>query len=111
LKRQLYSAYVLGSIKESLSKLDEPVKFSSLLSQLSCFDIEYNFDVNSIHDSVVTVLDNLLSRGLPTLPSVFIEDLFSELFRISDKELNRKTGDILYKDTANLKENIDLIYS
>jgi len=111
LKKQLHSGYILGSIKEQLSKLDEPVESSSLLSQLSCFEIEYKFEDNTIHDSVVTVLGNLLSRGLPTLPSVFIEDLFSEIFRITDKELNRKTGEILYNDTGILKENIDLIYS
>lgn len=111
MKKQLHSGYILSAIKESLSKLNEPVEFSSLLSQLSCFEIEYNFEDKSIHDSVVTVLDNLLSRGLPTLPSVYIEDLFSEIFRITEKELNRKTGEILYNETDILKENIDLIYN
>jgi len=111
LKKQLHSGYVLSSVKDSLSKLNEPVEFSSLLSQLSCFEIEYNFEDDSIHDSVVTVLDNLVSRGLPTLPSVFIEDVFSKIFKITEKELNRKTGEILYNDTDVLNKNLATIYS
>lgn len=111
MKKQLHSGYILSSIKESLSKLDSPIEFSSLLSQLSCFEIEYNFKENPVSDSIVTVLDNLISRGLPTLPSIYIEDLFSEIFRITEKEVNRKTGEILYNETLILKENIELIYS
>jgi len=60
LKKQLHSGYILSTVKDSLSKFKEPVEFSSLLSQLSCFEIEYNFEDDSIHDSVVTVLDNLV---------------------------------------------------
>ncbi len=111
MEKKLHSGCILGSIRETLSKLDKPIDFSSLLTQLSYFEIEYGFEENSIQDSVVTVLDNLLSRGLPTLPSVFIEDLFSELFGIAKKEVNRKTGEILYNVTDILEENIDLIYS
>jgi len=93
-----------------MSRLDNPVEFSSLLFQLSVFEIEYNFQTKPIKDSIITVLDNLLSRGLPTLPSVLIEDYFAELFGIEEKRINNKIGDIQYHANSSLKENIDLIY-
>jgi len=111
LKAQLHAGYILDSVKKALLKLDSPIDISSLLSQLSCFKIEYNFDIVSIEDSIVTVLDNLLSRGLPTFPSIFIEDIFSEKFEITEKELNNKTGEILYNERDRLTENINLIYN
>ena len=111
MKKQLHSGYILSSVKEAISKLDEPIDLFSLLKQLSCFDIEYNFTIHPVEDSIVTVLDNLISRGLPTLPSVFIEDIFSEIFEITKKELNTKIGEILYNGTSRLKDNLELIYN
>ncbi|MHB2151040.1 RecQ family ATP-dependent DNA helicase [Calditrichota bacterium LG25] len=110
LKKQLQSGYVLNSVKEAILGRNEPIDLSDLLEKISCFEIEFNFNEQKIEDSIVTVLDNLLSRGLPTFPSIFIEDLFSEIFEITEKELNKKTGEILYNPTNLLEENLDLIY-
>ena len=98
MKKQLHSGYILSSVKEAISKLNKPIDFSNLLEKISCFEIEYNFTEQKIEDSIVTVVDNLLSRGLPTFPSIFLEDLFSEIFEITEKELNRKTGEIIYNE-------------
>ena len=110
MKKQLHSGYILSSVKEEISKLNKPIDLSSLLNHLSCFEIEYNFTEQKIEDSIITVVDNLLSRGLPTFPSIFIEDLFSEIFGITEKELNKKRGEILYSPTSILKEYLKLIY-
>lgn len=111
MKKILHCGYILSPVRETILKIDSQVEFSGLLDQLSCFEIEYNFNNQQISDSIIRVLDNLLSRGLPTLPSVFIEDYFSEIFKIAEKEFNRKTGDIKYNVTDLLKENITLIYN
>jgi len=94
-----------------MSRLDNPVEFSSLLFQLSVFEIEYNFQTKPVKDSIISVLDNLLSRGLPAFPSIFIEDVFAERFGINEKKHNNKTGEILYSVTSTLKDNINLIYN
>ncbi|WP_457558305.1 DEAD/DEAH box helicase [Candidatus Harpocratesius sp.] len=108
--KQLHSGYILSSVKKATAKFDKTIDFSSLLEQLSCFEIEHDFNIHPIEDSIVMVLNNFLSRGLPTLPSIFIEDLFSETLKISEKELNRKTGEIIYNGNSRLQENINLIY-
>ena len=111
MKKQLHCGYILSSVKDEILKLDNPIEFSSLIKQLSCFEIEYNINSNSTNDSIITVLDNLISRGLPTLPSIFVEDIFSKKFGITDKEFNIKTGEIIYQETLRFRENIDSIYS
>lgn len=109
-RKQLHSGYILDSIRKQLLIQNEPIDFSSLLFQLSYFEIEYGFEEKPIQDSIITVLENLLSRGLPTLPSVLIEDRFSEIFQITKKELNTKTGEIFYNDTGLIEKNIYQIY-
>ena len=111
MKKQLHCGYILSSVRDAILKLDKPESISCLLKQLSCFDIEYNFNANLIDDSIVTVLDNLISRGLPTLPSIFVENIFSKIFGITDKDFNIKTGEIIYQETKRFRENIDSIYS
>lgn len=109
LRKQLHGGYVLSSVKNSLSKLDKPIIIGDLLSRLSLFEIDYHFTESPIDDPVPVILDNLISRGLPTFPSIFIEDKFSEIFCVSEKIIN-KIGAINYQATEKFENYIDPIY-
>ena len=109
---QLHSGYILDSVQIELSKLvSQPVELQRSLRELSYFDIQYAFSPQSFSDPTVVILENLISRGLPTRPSIYIEDLFGELFGTSKKRINEKIGDIHYQSTEQLREHIDLIYN
>jgi superfamily II DNA helicase RecQ len=76
-----------------------------LLQSLSIFEIEINNDVeiNKIDDSIIAVLENLLSRGLPTFSSVFVEESITNSLNIAVKKIHDKTGELYFK----LKDDSD----
>ncbi len=55
-----------------------------LLQTLGCFDLQANIPVGSQANEEIqplpAVLHNLISRGLPTIPSVFVEEAFVRAF-------------------------------
>ena len=110
MRKQFHAGYILSPVKHQLSSLDKPIFLDDLLHRLSCFLIEYDFKNTNSVDPVVAVVDNIISRGLPTFPSLFIEDTFSNEFDLSEKTIHKKTGQILYKETDSVQRNIELIY-
>lgn len=97
MKKQLHSGYILSSVKDAISKLDKPIEFSSLLSQLSCFEIEYDFQTKPTEDSIISVLENLISRGLPTIPSLFVEETITKSLNVAEKKIHTKTGELYFE--------------
>jgi len=110
MRKQFHAGYILSPVKHQLSSLDKPIFLDDLLHRLSCFFIEYDFKNTNIVDPVVAVVDNIISRGLPTFPSLFIEDTFSNAFDLSEKTIHEKIGQILYKETDSLQKIIELVY-
>mgnify|MGYP000155110772 FL=1 len=85
--KQLQAGYVLDSVRERLHKerLVEDDSLDRLFRSLCYFDIEVESSeqpsiVRSIPD-VINVADNLISRGLPTRPSLLIEDHYADLLK------------------------------
>ncbi len=85
---QLQAAYFLEGIdniflKEPNNELDK------LKKRLSFFDLETdsNIEVYENIDSVVATINNMLIRGLPTIPSTFIEDILSTTFHKTRKAI------------------------
>lgn len=103
MNRQLYGGYILTSVKEALISFNNEIDVNDMLRKLSCFDVYFNFEEKKSDAQILSVLHNIISRGLPTLASVFLEDSLSEKFDIAEKEYNNRTGEILY----NRKEKLE----
>jgi len=87
---QLHAGYILEGVVDSIEHFpfkenatEAKDKFRKLLTSLSYFDLQHNGDyqVDQSHiDPRIAVLSNMVSRGLPTLAPIDIEEQFSSLF-------------------------------
>ncbi|AVR44774.1 recombinase RecQ [Christiangramia fulva] len=97
-----HAAIELDSYRERRKLLDkEKQKYTGFLSK---FDVSAPFDIGaSVYEDVhplFAVLNNIVTRGLPTKASDFIEDIFSKSFGTSVREIN--LGEISYKSNNQL---------
>ena len=78
---QFQAGYILDGVNDSLKRLDKSKEVKGLLKHLSCFDIETNCNISSNSaDSFTSVIHNIIVRGIPTRPSIFIENRNAMLF-------------------------------
>ena len=74
---QFQAGYILDGINEILKDIDKDKEVKGLLKFLSCFDLETDSNVSSnSSDSLTSIIHNLIVRGIPTRPSIFIENKF-----------------------------------
>jgi len=110
--KQFQAGYILDTINESLRNLGKPTEVRGLLKHLSCFDLETNCDLsNKTFESHTSVIHNLIVKGIPTRPSIFIEDMFVEAFqknKFDDSENNKQLGNIKYKSKLEEEELYDV---
>lgn len=96
---QFFASYQLDAIRNLILKADEDIqkKIKGLYKQLSSFEVAAPFDIGaSIYDDVdpiLAVLNNMITRGLPTRTSPTIEDAFVPL---GNKKLNDNLGTLNY---------------
>jgi hypothetical protein len=73
---QFQAGYILDGISETLKTIDKSKEVKGLLKHLSCFDLETDYTISyDSYNSYASVIHNLIVRGIPTRPSVFIETL------------------------------------
>lgn len=105
---QFQAGYLLDSISESLKNFGKPKEFKGLLKHLSCFDLETNCNISSkSSDSFTSIIHNLIVRGIPTRPSIFIENKFLNSFKkfqIDDSDFTKQLGNIKYESKLNEDE-------
>jgi superfamily II DNA helicase RecQ len=106
---QFQAGYLLDGINETLESLNNKSKeIKGLLKHLSCFDLETDFDISSnSSDSFASVIHNLIVRGIPTRPSIFIENKFLETFQkfqIDNSDFTKQLGKIKYESKLNEEE-------
>lgn len=106
----MQAGFVLKSVFDSLKNLDPNISINSIFKYLSTFNISYDFDEIENYDSTNAVLNNIISRGLPTFPSIFVEDTFIEKLKFGKKSFSDRTGDIRYQYNDKFSEMLDLIY-
>lgn len=103
MREQFYSGFILSTVHNYLKEQEKqngmPVKLNSLLMQLCTYDVNYNFTPSKEKDSVFAVYENIVSRGLPTTPSLWLEDEISNEFGIAERVI--KNGAFLYKEKDN----------
>jgi ATP-dependent DNA helicase RecQ len=84
---QLQAGYILDCVKETLETKYTPTEVKGLLTQLSYFDIEINSTVtpnsNTDFEQTLSVAHNIISRGLPTRPSLWLENKILKAFKIT----------------------------
>ena len=110
---QFQAGYLLDGINETLKNLDNKSKeVKGLLKHLSCFNLETNCNISSnSSDSFASVIHNLIVRGIPTRPSIFIENKFLETFQkfqIDNSDFTKQLGNIKYESKLNEGEKNDI---
>lgn len=109
---QFQAGYILDGINDTLKILDKSKEVKGLLKHLSCFDVETNCDISSnSSDSFASVIHNLIVRGIPTRPSVFIENEFLKTFqkfKIDDSDFTKQLGNIKYESKLTEEEQKDI---
>ena len=74
---QLQAGYIFDFVKNKLLSENKSSEVLSLLESLSYFEVDGTLTEGNPNDKPeLAVLNNLLSRGLPTRPSLFIENIF-----------------------------------
>lgn len=92
---QLQAGYIIDSIEEYLSKTFGKEKVDGLLKQLSFFDTDIQTSIaNEIQNpqQILFVVNNIISRGLPTRISLELEQTILNTFNIGT--LNKKQSEI-----------------
>lgn len=96
LPKQFHAAYQLDAVRKALCNRDKE-KLEGLYRNVSEFEVQTPFDIGaSIYDDVhpvLAVLNNIITRGLPTKASPLIEEAFHN-FR--NNQLNDSLGGIEY---------------
>ncbi len=95
---QFQAGYLLDSCNALIQNLKEKNKIEELLYSLSFFDVEFmtQNEKSKEIDSIFAVASNLISRGLPTKPSLFIENYISEVFKNSIHVIETKIFETLH---------------
>lgn len=87
---QLQAGYILDCVKETLETEYEPKEVQGLLRQLSYFDIDVNSTAelkdNSNFEQVLSVAHNIISRGLPTKPTLWLENTILQAFDLTQQD-------------------------
>ncbi|NVN96681.1 hypothetical protein HXX01_00270 [Candidatus Nomurabacteria bacterium] len=87
--QQYYAGFILDSVNKFLRTSDKYAAWKLLLESLSLFEVQFNFEPAQFieeSDSVIHIANNLLSRGIPTRPSVYLENRFAELLGLTIKK-------------------------
>lgn len=99
---QFHAAYELDAYKTARRKTD-----CQLFDTFSNFEVNAPFDIGaSIYDnvhSIFAVLNNLITRGLPTKASMFVEETFNQFFENTTKE--DTLGEIYFKGNKYINYN------
>lgn len=114
-KTQFQAGYILDGINKTLidfGKIENKSnEIKGLLKHLSCFDLETDCNISSnSSNSFISVIHNLIVRGTPTRPSIFIENKFLEFqkFEVDNSEFSKQLGNIGYTSKLNKDEQNDI---
>ena len=96
---QLQAGYVLSEVEPALIAAGyDKNKITGLFNSLSYFEFCPSLPIqknNEDIDSILAVANNIITRGLPTFTSIYIEEAFSKLFHLTERQID-DTGGINY---------------
>jgi len=106
---QLHAGYISDGIKQYLTKLNSSVDWKDILYFLSVFELETDQSLNVVNnESLFAVADNIISRGLPTKPSIYLEYILEKTFGRTRRTIS-KTGEINYELDQNDQNFLKLL--
>ena len=86
-----FSGQILQGVKNIINQSDKRDFWLQVCKNLSAFYCKNNLlnsDDNEQEHPIFTVIDNQLSRGLPTLTSINLEKLFAETFGLTEEKIS-----------------------
>ena len=87
--KQLQAGYFIESLKDIFSKKQADSELKSLTKHLSFFDYETSEQLeNKSDNSTVFVINNLITRGLPTRPTVYVEGQLQQAFSKTEMQID-----------------------
>jgi ATP-dependent DNA helicase RecQ len=95
--KHLNAGYVIASFWNRLRSEADSEGSDGLLRHLSAFTLEGDFVETEEERPEIAIIGNIISRGLPTFPSLYVEDLVSERLGIALKEVSDRTNDTRYR--------------
>jgi len=103
---ELFSGQILQSVKNQINKSDKKDFWLRVCKDLSTFYCKNNLlstEDNEQEHPIFSVIDNQLSRGLPTIPTINIERQFAEIFGLTE-EATSNIGSMTFDFTEDAKE-------
>ena len=89
---QFHAGYLIEGVWDalfiSLNSKQQISNLRGLMRSLSCFEVEVGgieADGPILEDSILKDASNAVSRGLPTRPSLRVEQAFSEFFGLTER--------------------------
>jgi len=86
---QLQAGFILDIVKNALENEYPSTEVNGLLSQLSYFDIEVYSTIHRVNNEmqeILCVAHNIISRGLPTKPSLWVENKILQAYEITKQD-------------------------
>ena len=110
---QLQAGYILEAVRDTLStyakRHEKLPALNGLLRSLSTFDVQTDFNLETPKNppSIFAVASNIITRGLPTLASVHLEEYFAYKLALTERHDNINRGKIAFP-FVNVNEDLDL---
>ncbi len=90
--QQFQAGYFLNGIFDLFFNPSEKQKISKIVEQLCYFDLETDNELKHTdfkYAAETKVINNLITRGLPTNPSLFVEEMLNTAFAHAEKKQDR----------------------
>lgn len=83
--RQFFAGYVTDAVSDVLENFEHAKQAEELLASLSTFDVrsDKSLDHNEIDNSILAVMSNIISRGMPTRATLNVEKKMANHFSYS----------------------------
>ncbi len=99
---QLQAGYILESVRDSLTayakRTDKSPALNGLLKSLSTFEVQSRLDLETPLNppSIIAVASNIITRGLPTLASVNLEEYFANKLAVTKRQDDIDRGKVAF---------------
>ena len=100
--KQFQAGFILEAVREALTDHSERnncnLELQGLLRQFSTFNVQTGLSLEMQHpvSSLYAVASNIITRGLPTYPDLFIEEAFSAALGMTERKEDLQSGKISY---------------
>lgn len=102
-RQQFQAAYILPAVYQALTTWAagddaRKLQLQGLLRSISTFDVvtTLNLQVADEIDAPLAVITNLLTRGLPTMPSVHLEQQLANILEATERKDNQQFGSVVF---------------